>query len=370
MFLPSFDIFCRVIDNFGDIGVSWRLARQLARGTAPGAVRLWVDDLHSFAKIEPRIKWQARQRVGEVEIVRWTDPAPSLAPHDVVIEAFGCELPSSFKNRMADKQSLWLNLEYLSAEDWVESCHGLPSLQANGLQKQFFFPGFTGGTGGLLREAGLIDARDAWLSRPANRSQLLRELGVPSGAVERLLQGWKQIFLFCYISAPVEGLMKALAQAPNPSILMVPEGVSPGLSLLQTERSLVVEIPFVEQDTFDRLLWSSDLNFVRGEDSLVRAIWAGKPFVWQIYAQEDNAHIAKLDAYLSKTGANRYLTDLTRFWNTSNAERFSLCLSQSLQVDAWADWKQSAASLSARLAAEPSLVTRLMESCAEMQRKS
>ena len=46
------------------------------------------------------------------------------------------------------------------------------------------------------------------------------------------------------------------------------------------------------------MLWACDFNFVRGEDSLVRAIWAGKPFVWQIYPQDDNAHYAKLEAFL------------------------------------------------------------------------
>ncbi|MBY0444112.1 MAG: elongation factor P maturation arginine rhamnosyltransferase EarP, partial [Burkholderiales bacterium] len=36
------DIFCRVIDNYGDIGVCWRLARQLSFEHG-FAVRLMVD---------------------------------------------------------------------------------------------------------------------------------------------------------------------------------------------------------------------------------------------------------------------------------------------------------------------------------------
>ena len=38
----SWDVFCRVVDNYGDAAVCWRLARQLA--DEHGArVRLWID---------------------------------------------------------------------------------------------------------------------------------------------------------------------------------------------------------------------------------------------------------------------------------------------------------------------------------------
>jgi uncharacterized repeat protein (TIGR03837 family) len=56
-------------------------------------------------------------------------------------------------------------------------------------------------------------------------------------------------------------------------------------------------LPFLRQEDYDKLLWLCDLNFVRGEDSFVRAMWAGKPLVWQIYPQEDDAHRPKLDAF-------------------------------------------------------------------------
>jgi uncharacterized repeat protein (TIGR03837 family) len=57
-------------------------------------------------------------------------------------------------------------------------------------------------------------------------------------------------------------------------------------------------LPFLSQVGYDALLRDSDLNFVRGEDSWVRAIWAGKPFIWQPYFQDENAHIKKLEAFL------------------------------------------------------------------------
>ena len=39
---------------------------------------------------------------------------------------------------------------------------------------------------------------------------------------------------------------------------------------------------------------------MRGEDSWLRALWAGIPWLWQAYPQEDAAHLQKLDAFLDR----------------------------------------------------------------------
>src|SRR5690606_10085730 len=197
--------------------------------------------------------------------------------------------------------SLWINLEYLSAEDWVESCHGLPSLQPNGLQKYFFFPGFTGKTGGLLREPELIATQAAWKALPEQRWRLLSDIGMPAAQIQKLRQGWRQAFVFCYDNADANALARAFDQSGRPTVAIVPQGVMPQLATLQSDTLQVHESPFVDQESFDRLLWSCDLNIVRGEDSLVRAIWAGRPFLWHIYPQDQEAHLAKLDAWLART---------------------------------------------------------------------
>src|SRR5436190_2092327 len=97
-----------------------------------------------------------------VQIRVWNRSFPNVALPDVVVEAFGCGLPDSYIQAMAasSRPPIWINLEYLSAEPWVESAHGLPSPQPRlPLTRYFFFPGFTARTGGLLREAGLTEAR-------------------------------------------------------------------------------------------------------------------------------------------------------------------------------------------------------------------
>src|SRR5687768_15970895 len=175
------DIFCRVIDNFGDIGVCWRLARQLAY-EYDQIVRLWVDDLVSFSciaqAIDPNIQCQIMQGV---EICHWQQVFAKIEPAEVVIEAFACELPDVYVAALLQqkKRPVWINLEYLSAEPWVTEYHGLPSPHPRfPLTKTCFFPGFVQGTGGLLREKDLLAQRDAF-NTPAEHAFSQRK-GLPA----------------------------------------------------------------------------------------------------------------------------------------------------------------------------------------------
>lgn len=301
------DIFCAVVDNYGDIGVTWRLARQLV-AEHDAVVRLWVDDLAALRRLCPQADCLAAHQVLEgVDVCHWPVDWQPVQPGDVVIEAFACHLPAAFISAMAaqPRKPLWLNLEYLSAEDWVGGCHGLPSPQAGGLQKFFFFPGFTAQTGGLLREGDLLARRRAFQANPAARVAFLAGLGV------QLLEGARLISLFAYENSGLASWLDALVADTRPTQLLVPQGrilgdlqawlgaaeLPPGGSWRRGNLQVQL-LPFVRQDDYDRLLWSCDFNAVRGEDSFVRAQWAGRPLLWHIYVQEEQAHLEKLEAFL------------------------------------------------------------------------
>ncbi|XAH25664.1 elongation factor P maturation arginine rhamnosyltransferase EarP [Xylophilus sp. GW821-FHT01B05] len=342
------DIFCKVIDNYGDIGVCWRLAADLAgRGEQ---VRLWVDDPAALA-------WMAPQGAAGVTVVHWT-PGTLHPPGDVVVEAFGCDPEPGFvAAAVARGQApVWINLEYLSAEAYVERCHALPSpvMQgpAAGWTKWFFYPGFGPATGGLLREPGLA-ARQAGFDRAAARA-------AAGASPEELL-----VNLFCYEPPALPALLQRLQQGSQPARLLV----AAGRSRVAVETAFLNEIclqprqdlgkqlsisyqPYVVQDAFDERLWLADLNFVRGEDSLVRALWAGQPFVWHIYPQADGAHADKLEAFLDWLQAPAGLRQFHRVWNgTADGP-----------LPAWdlPAWQACALAARARLLAQPDLVTRLL----------
>lgn len=312
----SLAIFCKVVDNYGDIGICWRLARQL-HGEHGVAVTLWVDDLASFRRICPEVDVdQERQRVAGVAVRYWRGQEGRYTPEDVadiVIEFFACDIPPGYIEAMAQRspKPVWLNLEGLTAEEWVEGCHTLPSMHPRlKLTKHFFFPGFTARTGGLLRERGLDGARRAFQSDPGAARAFLARLGLPDGEIDTYI-----VSLFCYPHAPVAALFDAWRGGSEAITCLVPEGVARdaveaflgrdgAAGAAATRGALTVRVlPFVAQPDYDRLLWACDLNFVRGEDSWVRAQWAGKPFIWHIYPQDENLHHKKLRAFLARFAA-------------------------------------------------------------------
>ena len=310
---PLWDVFCRVIDNFGDIGVCWRLACDL--GGRGQRVRLWVDDATA-------LRWMAPAGHAGVEVGVWSASTVFPPPGDVVVEAFGCDPAPAFLAAMAaageaGRAPVWINLEYLSAEAYVERSHALASPQmsgpARGLVKWFFYPGFTAATGGLLREPGL-EAEQAVFDRAA----WLAAHGLDLAAGERLVS------VFCYPGAPVDRLVASLAESDLPTCIATAPGAATGAlrAALATANAPALRqhaLPWLTQPDFDRLLWAADLNFVRGEDSWVRAQWAGRPFVWQAYPQDDGAHGAKIGAFLdiALAGVEPVVAEALRDWTSA-----------------------------------------------------
>jgi uncharacterized repeat protein (TIGR03837 family) len=360
--LPSlrWDIFCQVIDNYGDLGVCWRLASQLgARGQQ---VRLWVDDARALS-------WMAPQGSPGVQVLPWPQQAPADGVGDVLIEAFGCEITPEFiaacayQQRAGGQKTLWINLEYLSAESYVERCHRLPSPVMSGpgagLTRWFFYPGFTPATGGLLREPDLLQRQQHFHTH--QRAAWRVRHGVAPEALA--------ISLFCYEPALLPAWLMQLAQRPaqggTAAHLLVTAGrASAAVVAAAAPTQLAIsQLAHCSQSAFDELLWACDLNCVRGEDSLVRALWAGQPLVWHIYPQHDDAHHAKLQAFLDWLQAPPSLRQFHWLWNglpgsaDSTPERSDFPVLDSATLHSWRECIQHARQ---RLLAQPDLLTQLL----------
>jgi uncharacterized repeat protein (TIGR03837 family) len=322
-------IFCKVVDNYGDIGICWRLSRQF-HAEHGIAVTLWVDDLASFRRIWPQVDTGAElQDIDGITVRHWRGQDDAFAPADipdVVIEFFGVDIPPAYIAAMAEcePRPVWINYEGLSAEEWVEGCHRLPSMHPRlKLTKHFFFPGFTDKTGGLLRERALVQERERFQADPAAMAAFLGRFGVTQQEMAS-----HKVSLFCYPQAPVAELFAVWEQGGDAVTCLVPEGVAREqvTAFLGAEAvagaaanrgALTVRvIPFMPQTDYDRLLWACDLNIVRGEDSWVRAQWAARPFIWHIYPQDENLHHVKLRAFLQKyAGDTQSLVDFSLRWN-------------------------------------------------------
>jgi uncharacterized repeat protein (TIGR03837 family) len=318
-------VYCKVVDNWGDAGFCWRLSRQLAHCGKVHSVQLFVDGLDTFSDMGIDL---ALAKSCKVSLCDWPSVPTPEAPKtpktplpDLLIASFGCDLPKHIRQAISDQaassqgqQCVWINLEYLSAEPWVESHHWQRSLKPDGALEMFYMPGFTPKTGGILgtqknhEEVAIED--------------LLRKIQLP---VKALNERWAS--LFCYPWAPTETLSKL---GPSWTILVassieltVPKSSETGPKFHQ--------LPVLSQPEYDALLTYCDVNFVRGEESWVRAQWAGKPFIWQPYRQSENTHLTKLHAFVqlveNQVGPQPLWAQAMQQWNSeasvaSNAASF------------------------------------------------
>lgn len=371
-------IYCTVIDNFGDVGVCWRLARQLADEHEID-VTLWVDDLISFVKLAPSLNPHlAEQKLGEITVCLWhKDERDALSKThqthlDILIEGFGCRIPDFVLAKMAQQAKtsippLWINLEYLSAESWAIDCHAMPSTHPQtGLTQYFWFPSFSDRSGGLLREVDLLKKRDKFQNSAQEQESFWSQLNISDA-----LHFDRRISLFSYENKATQRLLDSLATDHKTTLLLVPEGkaltdisrwaeqpLQQGRPITKGALTIVV-LPFLNHENYDQLLWACDLNFVRGEDSFIRAQWAGKPFIWHIYPQDDDVHLIKLHAFMNivatvNTNVSWQTTMLA--WNTPNdTNEWAKTLSH------LAEWQLMARQWQTFLTTQQSLSTKLIQ---------
>lgn len=268
--------------------------------------------------------------------VRSAERADDEAGPDVIIAAFQCELPEQVRGRLrptaagtatattttnttttntnttatataatatttAAKPPLWINLDYLSAEPWVDQSHALPSLKPDGALEWFFLPGFTPASGGLIRERKLAMSRAA----APDRAEANARADDVDSVFNACRPGARRVSVFCYADQPLSWL------SDEPADLLITAGcdqdevrrqfgVPIGVSCYDRGPLRLIFLPWLEQSDYDRLLGGCDLNLVRGEDSWIRAIWAARPFLWRPYPQTEGTDRHKLDAFLDR----------------------------------------------------------------------
>lgn len=319
MNFSSIDLFCHVIDNFGDAGVAYRFCREFRHAHPSCRVRLFIDDVSIIPGFQHTLRPQCtdwEKNDGNdffvLDSSGLTDElCNSLGCADVLVELFGCHTPDSYLNRAIFATPLIINLEYLSAEPWIEGYHCKESLLASGSAKKFFFmPGFSEKSGGVLfnsllrgRAKEIVADRLGYVRQLLARCRVNITLDADTmiGSVFTYERGFdtllaelhrmgRQTLLLCFGQKSQLGMEQTLLR----SGLEKKEG-----ALLRSRNVDVVMMPFIAQHEYDALLYCTDFNLVRGEDSLVQAIVAGKPFIWNAYLQDDLYQQVKVDAFCS-----------------------------------------------------------------------
>jgi len=281
----TLDLICQVIDNYGDVAVSWRLAQALVEDGGPDLrVRLLVDDIAAFRALCPG-------DTGAVTVMAWADLEAN--PPDVLVEAFGAPTPHDHLEAFYARGGVLIHLEYLTAEAWSERYHLLPSpLGRPGVERFFFVPGFRANTGGLVfTDAAPALANPPW--QPATEDLVISVFSYEHNFAHLWddLADWTRDTGKTARVRVCEGRQRDGCLASLAAVCArrgVPE--LPGVT--------VELLPFLDQNSYTALVNASDFNVVRGEESWVVALLSGKPFLWHAYLQDEGHQLVKVKAFL------------------------------------------------------------------------
>ena len=290
MEIDSIDIFCQVIDNYGDVGVAYRLAREFKRVYPNKKLRFVINQIEELNLI---------RKSEDIEIILYKDISKIENSADLIIESFGCEIPKEYMDKALKNAELIINLEYFSAEKWVDDFHLQESFLGGNLKKYFFIPGLSEKSGGILLDNEFLERKK---KVEANKEYYLEKFGIKEkydligsvfsyeknfdSLIEELKKLGKKIILLILSEKTQKNFIKYFDNGNN------------------YDKIKFVKLPFFSYDKYEELLALCDFNLVRGEDSFVRALLLGKPFLWHIYPQDENTHIKKLESFLEKYCSN------------------------------------------------------------------
>ena len=290
MEIDSIDIFCQVIDNYGDVGVAYRLAREFKRVYPNKKLRFVINQIEELNLI---------RKSEDIEIILYKDISKIENSADLIIESFGCEIPKEYMDKALKNSKLIINLEYFSAEKWVDDFHLQESFLGGNLKKYFFIPGLSEKSGGILLDNEFLERKK---KVEANKEYYLEKFGIKEkydligsvfsyeknfdSLIEELKKLNKKVILLILSEKTQKNFIKYFDNGNN------------------YDKIKFVKLPFFTYDKYEELLALCDFNLVRGEDSFVRALLLAKPFLWHIYPQDENTHIKKLESFLEKYCSN------------------------------------------------------------------
>ena len=310
MELKTLDIFCEIIDNYGDIGVVYRTAKELQKIFPESKIRAFLNRLDEFKKINSQVIDLPSQNIDGIEYITFDylrDNANKLLTAQVIIEAFGCQIPEEYIEIAYDNSELLINLEYLSAEDWIEDFHLQSSPLGRGkLKKVFFMPGFTEKSGGVIADSNYLERIQRVLeNKEFYEKKYLSDIEDRENKIVGTLFSYEKNF------TPLLEDLKKL----DKDVVILAMGEKTQDSLRKILKNFSIEdfrnslkygkieirfLNFLNQEEYEELINIVDFNFVRGEDSFIRAVLTGKPYMWHIYCQEEYAHMDKIEGFLDK----------------------------------------------------------------------
>lgn len=284
-------VLCKVVDNYGDVGVVYRLIRQLNRIRPEVNINLVIDDLTSFNKLNDRIiPKKSFQKIDEYSVYDWNNfdfcyerfKENDGEKLEIILECFQCGRPDWMEKILfEDKLERTVNIlmiDYLTAEDYAEDFHCLNSLtRSSKVKKINFMPGFTNKTGGLTLD-------EQW------ETPVVRDENGPT-------------LIFTY-ERNWDSLVRALNKSDIDKVFVAQgrgfESFMESVCRVGDRKSIYNALSYLNQTDWDKMFKNCSLLFIRGEESMSRACLSGIPFVWHAYPQSDEYQLVKVKALLKR----------------------------------------------------------------------
>lgn len=289
-------VLCKVVDNFGDVGVVWRLCRELLKKDSTLKINLIIDDLKAFSCIWSEVEvGKEFQIVCGINVYDWNNYDYCYSEFlqndgeklQIILECFQCGRPEwmekiLFEDKLQRTVQI-IMIDYLTAEKYAEDFHCLQSLTRSAkVQKVNFMPGFTEKTGGLI-------IGDEWKNLP-----------------ERKVDGSVLIFTYERNWKPlVRGILESQVAVRNGVKVAQGRGMQSFVDAWNEENAQSVihnakleVLNYLSQNEWDKMMRNCSVLFIRGEESMSRACLSGIPFVWHAYPQSDEYQLVKVNALL------------------------------------------------------------------------
>lgn len=305
----SIDIFCEIIDNYGDIGVVYRFAKEMKRVYKDIEVRVILNRVDELLKINKKAVDIDFQEIDGITYIKEKELKKGLKKYgvsDIIVEAFGCEIFEEYIKLAKEKSKLWINLEYLSGEKWIEDFHLQTSLiDSVTLKKIFYMPGFSKNSGGIIIDEDFLKRKE---NGEKNREEILnkffKDIDFKNKKVGSIFSYEKNFenLLEELRGREEEFVLLLMGEKTHESFdkLLEKKHIESFGNLIKYDKITLKKVEFLSQEEYEEVISVCDFNFTRGEDSIVRAILLGKPFLWHIYLQEEKAHMDKLNAFIDR----------------------------------------------------------------------
>ncbi|MDD3144831.1 MAG: elongation factor P maturation arginine rhamnosyltransferase EarP [Candidatus Gracilibacteria bacterium] len=296
------DFYVDVVDNFGDLGFALNLAFIMLKNDNSYEITLFSNDEKLFKNMLKKNDMISKIKYHELSEIGLYEPS------SLIFNFFDRKIDFDYLNSF-DKNIKLINFGYFLLHTGVEKLH-LTNYSTKNVDITHFIPSLLDLTGGvLINKSDEISSREQYFDLISKKYNL----SFPN------LDGKKIVSIFVYKNT-LDKIINHINLSKKDDTFFLIFGHS---NLILKNKNAFV-MPFLEIDDYGNFLRYCDINFVRGENSLIQSLIFGKPTIWDIYKENNNAHIEKIDDFLnflSKIeGNNKSYNDLMKKFSGENIE--------------------------------------------------